>query len=67
MFKKGDIVICIDSHRCFYIKKNHKYVIENGDGGSDDVRLKEIDIYYRMDRFQLLSTYREQKFKRILK
>ena len=61
MFKKGEIVYCIDT-KTFYsntrspsldiLKLNIPYTIENPNGGSNDILLKEInEVYYNSKRF----------------
>lgn len=79
MFKKGDIVYCIDNttmysdtskHSLKKLELNKPYNIKNNNGGSNDINLQEIDyIFYSQDRFisehEYKSTYRRNKLKKL--
>jgi len=65
-FKKGDVVICVDDTDMVHIKKNKKYIVNNPDGGQEDLSVTDYHWnYYKWSRFRKLN--RELKLKRILK
>ena len=74
MFKKGDIVVCIDDyvvsydnellHKSKYLELNKSYIIDNPNGGGNDLKLENIEYYYKWKRFVPIEEHRLSKLKK---
>ncbi|MFW6225844.1 MAG: hypothetical protein ACOC3V_02695 [bacterium] len=74
MFKKGDIVVCINNinvssddevRESKYLELNKSYVVENPNGGGNDVKVEGIDFYYKWKRFVPIEKHRISKLNKI--
>ena len=76
MFKKGDKVVCIDNyvvsydngllHKSKYLELNKSYIIDNPNGGGNDLKLENIEYYYKWGRFVPIEKHRLSKLKKII-
>jgi hypothetical protein len=76
MFRKGELVVCVNTKTLiisknkviepvYKIKEFGIYTIKNPDGGSNDVLLEGNDVYYHESRFISLVEFRKQKLEKI--